>query len=114
MSLITRSQKQTLTYWAYTGSDRYGQPTYGPPVQMTCRWDEMIKQVFSSDGSPVFSSIELITRVRLAPKGLVRIGRIPTGGTTPAPRTYVDVYEVIATSFTPNLRNTETLYEAWA
>jgi hypothetical protein len=38
-----------------------------------------LKQVFDADGSPVFSKIELITQIRLAPKGLIKKGKtIPT------------------------------------
>jgi hypothetical protein len=114
MGIITRAQKQTLVYWPYTGADLFGQPTYGTPVQMTCRWEDMLKQVYKSDGSPVFSKIELITKKRLEPKGLVWKGVLAKFTAALRPDNSTGVHEIIAASSTPNLRNTETLYEAWA
>ena len=114
MSIITKAQKQTLVYWPYTGADLFGQPSYGSPVQMTCRWDDMVKQVYHVDGSPVFSKVELITRTRLQPKGLVWKGTLVAFSAPLRPDVSTGVLEIIAASSTPNLRNTETLYEAWA
>lgn len=114
MGIITKSQKQTLVYWAYTGADLYGQPTYAAPVQMTCRWDDLIKQVFGMEGSPVFSKVELITRKRLEPKGLVWKGRLAQFTAALHPDISTGVHEVLMVASTPNFRNTETLHEAWA
>lgn len=114
MGVITRIQKQTMVYWPYTGADLFGQPTYGTAAQMTCRWDDMVKQVFGTDGSPVFSKIELVTRRRLEPKGLVWKGTLATFSAALRPDISTGVHEIIAASSTPNFRNTETLYEAWA
>jgi hypothetical protein len=74
MQIIKTVQKDKLIYWPYAGADQYGQPIYGAPSVITCRWDECLKQVFDADGSPVFSKIELITQIRLAPKGLIKKG----------------------------------------
>lgn len=114
MSIITKAQKQTMVYWAYSGADVYGQPTYSAAVQMKCRWDDTVKQIFAKDGSPVFSSIELITQSRIEPKGMVWLGKLADVTDANIPRNNTGVREVIMASSTPNLRNTETLYEAWA
>ena len=114
MSIITKSQKQHLVYWAYSGSDVYGQPAYSAAVQMTCRWDDAVKQIFNAEGSPVFSSVELITQRRIEPKGMVWLGKLTDVTDANIPRNNSKVREVIMASSTPNLRNTETLYEAWA
>ena len=76
MQIIKTVQKDNLVYWPYAGADMYGQPVYGAPVVIKCRWDECLKQVFDADGSPVFSKIELITQIRLAPKGLIKKGKV--------------------------------------
>lgn len=114
MGIITKVQRQSMVYWPYTGADLFGQPTYGTPVQMTCRWDDYVKQVFNTEGSPVFSKIELITRTRLQPKGLVWKGSLALFTADLRPDVSEGVHEIIAASSTPNFRNTETLYEAWA
>jgi hypothetical protein len=115
MRIIKECQKDRLVYWAYTGADIYGQPTYAAPVQMTCRWDEALKQVFAEDGSPVFSKIELITQSRLQPKGMVRKGQITSLTDINVPRNNSGTHEIIMVSETPLLRTRSiTLYEAYA
>jgi hypothetical protein len=115
MRIIREVQKDTMVYWAYTGADRYGQPTYAAPVQMTCRWDEAIKQVFAEDGSPVFSKIELITQSRLQPKGMVRKGTVASLTSPTVPKSNTGVHEVIMVEETPMLKTRSvTLFEAYA
>jgi len=85
MQIIKTVQKDKLIRWPYIGADQYGQPLYGAPSVIKCRWDECLKQVFDADGSPVFSKIELITQIRLAPKDLVK-----KGGTIPVDDSGID------------------------
>jgi hypothetical protein len=115
MRIIREVQKDTMVYWAYTGADRDGQPTYAAPGQMTCRWDEAIKQVFAEDGSPVFSKIELITQSRLQPKGMIRKGTVASLTSPTVPKSNTGVHEVIMVEETPMLKTRSvTLFEAYA
>ena len=101
--------------WAYVSSDQYGQPTYAAPVQIKCRWDDCIKQVFDQDGSPVFSKIELITQVRLQPKDLIKKGKLIPGINQTHPKMNDNVHEVVASEETPMLKTRNIyLYEAYA
>lgn len=115
MRIIKECQKDRLTYWAYSGADEYGQPTYANPVTMTCRWDEAQKQVFAEDGSPVFSKIELITERKLLLKSLVRKGQLTVHQHQQAPRTLDGVHEILMVEETPMLKTRSvTLFEAYA
>jgi len=115
MKIIRECQKDYLIYWAYTGTDINGRSTYAAPVQMTCRWDYANKQVFTEDGSPVFSKIELITQRQLAVKGLVREGRLVDGEHSVNPRSLSGVHEILWVSKTPLLKTRSIfLYEACA
>ncbi len=40
MSWITRRYKQTATYWAVTGVDNSGDPTFAAPVEIKVRWEQ--------------------------------------------------------------------------
>ena len=47
MSIIDRSLKQTAVYWSLAGDDsggddfdEYGQPIFGTPVEIDCRWED--------------------------------------------------------------------------
>jgi hypothetical protein len=115
MKIIQACQRDTLIYWAYIGADRYGQPQYAAPIQLRCRWDDAVKQVFTDEGSPVFSKIELITQIRLKPKDLVKKGRVNGSLNLDDPKANPDTHEVIMSSETPMIRNRSVyLYEAYA
>lgn len=115
MKIIRECQKDTLTYWAYQGTDINGRISYANPVTMTCRWDYANKQVFTEDGSPVFSKIELITQRQLAVKGLVREGRLVGQEHQADPRSLSNVYEILWVAKTPLLKTRSIfLYEACA
>ena len=112
MSLIKRSQKQRLVYWPRVGTQKTGEPIWGSPVEMSCRWEEMLKEVQSNTATRVMSRVQTITEVRLEVGGLMRLGTLSDTPFWGDPKRNPDVYEVIDSSMTPNLRNTETLYEA--
>ena len=115
MQIIKAVQKDDLIYWAYSGADRYGQPTYAAPVQMKCRWDDCRKQIFTDDGSPVFTKIELITASALTLKGVVKKGKLTASINQADPHANADVHEIMETAITPMLKTRNIyLYEAWA
>ena len=112
MSLISRCQKQVLVYWPRVGTQKTGESIFGPPVEYTCRWEEMLKEVQTGTATRVVSRVQAITQVRLQVGGLMRLGTLIDTSFWDYPKSNPDVYEVIDSSATPNLRNTETLYEA--
>lgn len=42
MSVLTKMLKQYAVYWAPTGTDANGQPTWGEPVEIRCRWENAV------------------------------------------------------------------------
>lgn len=112
MSIIDRCQKQTLVYWPRIGTEKTGEAIYGPPVEYTCRWDEMLKIIQTGVDTRVMSKVQTITQVRLAVGGLMRLGTLADTAFWDKPKSNSDVYEILDSSATPNLRNTQTLYEA--
>lgn len=39
MSWLTLFHKQTITYWAYSGIDSTGEPSFAAPTSLTGRWE---------------------------------------------------------------------------
>ena len=112
MGIISRCQKQTLVYWPKIGTQKTGETIFGAPQEYTCRWEEQLKEVQSNFNTRAMSRVQAITQVRLEVGGLMRLGSLADTAFWDAPKSNPDVYEVIDSSATPNLRNTETLYEA--
>jgi hypothetical protein len=118
MSIITRAQREYLTYWPVIdepgNANRYGELAYGVPVEIKCRWDDRVQEILKDDQTMVLSRVELITAVRLKPGDIVmriRLSEVPYQAN---PKDNVGAYEVLKVSETPDLRYKKTLYEAFA
>lgn len=114
MSLITRCQRQTLCYWAPLTSNQYGEPRWEPPVEMACRWDDKSMQIQAADGTMVLSRVEIISAAPLVVGGVVILGELSGVSYWVDAKANLGAYEILKTAITPNIRNTESLYEAWA
>lgn len=114
MGLISRCQKSELTYWKLTDTLPNGQPVYGPPAEITCRWDDRISEVQGQRGTVVLSKHQIITQIELYPGDIVLHKPLAEVAYHDDPRQNLLAAEVLATAKTPNLRHTETIYEAWA
>ena len=113
MSLITRCQKQTLVYWPPNGTTQSGQPIWGSPVNVKCRWDNNSKQIVTPTQGVVLCRAQIITEYLLAVGGIVALGTLDTISYWADPKANPGAYEIISAMSTPNLRNTEVLYEVY-
>lgn len=56
MSIITKMLKQEAIYWPPVSADNYGQPTFGSPVEIACRWEDVQKEILTPEGEEIISS----------------------------------------------------------
>lgn len=105
-------RKQYAVYWAPTGRDRYGSTTYGTPIELRCRWVDVMREVRRPEGSTFVCRAIVYPDQQLALKGFLRLGKL----TDLASNTLLEntnVFEIQMLKNCPNLQNTETLYEAF-
>lgn len=114
MGLIRRCQKSELTVWPFISTESNGQPVYGAPLEITCRWDDRTSEVQGQRQTVVLSKHQIITEIKLVPGDMVLHKPIAEVTYLDNPKDNTGAVEVIAIAETPNLRHTETLYEAWA
>lgn len=114
MSLIRRCQVNTLVYWPRIDTLPTGEPVWGAPQEMTCRWDDRVREIIGPHGTKVLSRVEIISQSRLEVGGLVRKGTLADTAYWDDPKQAAGVYEILESSETPNLRGTESLFEVWA
>jgi hypothetical protein len=81
---------------------------------MAARVDSKIMQVMGPHDTMVISRWQLITNSLLEIGGIVVLGELSSISYWSDPKENLNAYEVLAVSTTPNLRNTETLNEAFA
>ena len=113
MGLIQRCQKESLVYWPLLRFARTGEPIWGPPEQMTCRWDHCSRQIILDNNTTVYSKSEIITEKLLAVGGLVRRGTLADTAYWENPKDNQDAYEILKICETPTLSYGDRLYEAY-
>ena len=112
MSLITRMRKQKAVYWPPGPADGNGQPTWGAPVELSCRWDDDAQQYLDAAGETRVSNAYVYVDRDLALGGLLRLGLLSATLYPAEPRLNDAVYEIRKLMRNPNLRATESLRTA--
>lgn len=112
MSLIRRMRKQAAVWWSQTSPDARGIFGYSDPVQILCRWEDRAERYLDSKRQ------ERVSRSLVYVDRLMRVGdRLMLGdldsNTPENPRSSNVVFEIQSIAVVPNLRNTETLYQAY-
>ncbi len=114
MGLIKRMRKQNAVLWTRsTTSDKYGRFTYDAPIEIKCRWEDIVEEFRDSKGQSVFSK-SLVYVDRIVKVGdMVRRGAI--GDSEPADPTTLPetAFEIQRFDQLPNLKNKETLLTAF-
>jgi hypothetical protein len=113
MSLISRMRRQDAVYWAPGSNDRFGNPTNSQPVQIKCRWETIITQIVNSEGREVLSHSLVYVDRDVVVGGILWLGTLEQLTSQSEPFKNQGAAEIIRFDKTPNIRNTETLREAY-
>lgn len=113
MSLITRMRRQVAVYFAKTGDDEYGKPTWAQPVEIMCRWEDVQKEFIKPDGTRALSQSVVYPSVVPKPGDVLVLGALVALTDVNDPKQNAGAGEVQQADSIPNLRATETLYIAY-
>jgi hypothetical protein len=109
MPAYTRNMNQLATYWPKTGTDVFGLPTFGAPVELLCRWQDRADLVRTPDGREVVSSSVIYPAQPLLVGGWLALGNHVAAD----PRAVAEASEIISVGSSPDLASTTVLYKAW-
>jgi hypothetical protein len=115
MGIISRVRKQTAVYWPPSITfDKYGQPQTENPREISCRWDDVTEEFVDALGTRVVGRAIVMVPVEES----VEVGGVLMLGTLDdlteiTPKDNEGAYEVRRIDETPNIRNTQTLVEAY-
>lgn len=116
MRLISKCQREVLTYWApldpENPSNEYGETVFAPAIEMRCRWDDKIQEIIQADGTTVHGKVQLITEQKLAVGGIVIRKPLDEVTYMADPRTNPEAYKVMVVMETPTINYRARLYEA--
>lgn len=108
MSGFERNLRQTATYWAQTGLDKYGKPTFSAPTTIACRWEDRQELFIDKRGQETLSRARVFFAQAVDLEGYLYLGE----SAATDPLTLQDAFEIQATKKTPDLRNLKSLYVA--
>jgi hypothetical protein len=113
MGIIQKAMRQDAIYWAPLPATPDGQPAYGDPVAIRCRWETSTQQIIKANGDTITVGHTLgPTSILLTPGGRVVLGTLKSLA-TPTDPIACGAVEVQVVAHTPNLRQKKHLYEAW-
>ena len=85
MSIITKMLKQVCVYWglaseesasAGTDFDDYGQPLLTDPVELDCRWEDVIEEFIDANGTRQLSNAKVYVESDVKVGGILMLGTI--------------------------------------
>lgn len=110
--VASRTMKQAAIHWPFTGVDDFGQPTYGSPEEIACRWDTVNEEFITPSGDQEVSRARLIVDRDIAVKDRLALGELDS--LTPEdPKDQDGAWEVRSFNKTPNFKGTKFLREVF-
>lgn len=101
-----KSLRQRAVYWAYSGTDRNGDPVLSSPVEIKVRWETDRSESINDDGTPISIDGNVKVDRAIVVNSVLWLGRLselPTPVTNPM--------IVVSTSDTPNMKG--RVIERW-
>jgi hypothetical protein len=99
---------QTAAYWAWTGTDRFGKPTYAAAIDISVRWEDVSEEFINSDGETVISRAKVYVDRDLKIKGVLLLDGIQTGTNLTSPKKNNGAWEIRRFDKLPTIDQDET------
>lgn len=105
---VRRNLKQTVTYWAPQGTDRFGKRAFASPATLQARWEDTAELFINQQGQQDVSRSRVITADETELGGYLYLGT--SADTDP---TMVDgAFEIRSVRTQPDLRSLDQIYSA--
>jgi|WetSurMetagenome_2_1015567.scaffolds.fasta_scaffold549860_2 hypothetical protein len=110
---VKRNQK--CVYWAITGINGYGEPIFGDPVELSCRWENKTELIIDKEGREVGSTSVVYPSSMVSLGGYLYLGLLEDldSLTLNDPRLLANAQEIRGVAMTPDLYGTWEFYTAW-
>ena len=105
--------KQTAVYWSCSGTDGFGKPTHGIPVDVSCRWNYLAKEFIAADGTKTVSSCVVTVNQDLDIGGVLLLGELDSNVDQDHPMENEGAYEIQQVKKTPNRKATKFAQEVY-
>ena len=113
MSIITRMLKQTAVYWAPSGVDEFGKPTWEEPEEISCRWEDVVEEYIDYKGDKQISAAKVFVGEDVEAMGVLMLGELTDLESGGDPKDNSGAWEIRKFGKIPNFKNTEYLRIAY-
>lgn len=113
MRIIEKILKGTCVYWPQIGTDGFGQPTFGDPQEMRCRWEGVTRQVTTADGRMIMSQARVYVETDVAVGGVLLEKSLAETTSLTVPFDNAGAFEVMKFDKMPTLKYTQYLRTVW-
>jgi hypothetical protein len=113
MGFIDWPCNQTAVYWEFDGFDDYGKPQYKSPVEVSCRWDDVVVEYINPNGERDVSKSMVIINQDVILKSVLLLGTIEDEVTDEEnPFNNDNAWEIKQVMRTPDIDAEDTLITA--
>lgn len=110
MSWYTRQLESSgCTFWAFSGTDDFGNTQFSSPVYVDCRWEDKQELFRNEEGNEVMSEAVVLLGSSVSIEGYLYHGT--SSGSDPT--AISDAKEIRQYSEIPDIKRNNTLYKAW-
>lgn len=120
MSVITRMRKQKAVYWPLQSSDSagdafddYGQPQWDGPIEIDCRWEDVIEEFIDASGTQQSSNAKVYVDRDVDVGGVLMLGELTDITDENNPKENDGAWEIRRFDKLPNMKATEFLRTAY-
>ena len=113
MGLIKRMRRQVAVYWAKSGTDDYGQPIKVTPVEIKCRWEDIVEEFIDPDDNPQMSKSVVYVDRTVDIGGVLMLGTLTSGVDQANPKENDGAWEIKQFNSLPDLKAKEFLLTAY-
>ena len=113
MALIdTVTNYDAAVWWAKSGTDRYGNPSFATPVEIDVRWTDLNEMQIRADGTSFFSKAKVFVDRDVTPGDILLHSELDSSVDQDTPLNNSGAYEVQEFKKVPNKRATKYLRKA--
>lgn len=112
MAVAKRFMNQSAVWWQYSDFDEFGKPSHATPVEVDCRWDDVVEEFINPNGDREVCRSKLIVDRDMAVKDKLRLGELDST-ILDDPDDNEDVWEIRLFGKTPNVKGQKFLRQVY-
>ena len=113
IGVAVRAMKQAAVWWTSSGVDEFGQPAYGSPEEIVCRWEVVNEEFIDPNGDREVSKAKLMVDRDIEVKDILLLADLDSLVDEDVPRDNDGAWEVRGFKKTTNFKGTKFLREVY-